>query len=186
MNQSYFAQFRDYVTTNLMLDTGVRSSELFQIKMEHIDFKMKVIHLHGDTTKSRKHRILPLSNGVARLVMELINENKANWLHVDFLFCTHEGYQYNGDAFAKRFKRYREQSGVSRAITPHGLRHQFAYTYIKNGGDLFTLQLILGHNEIETTRQYIQMQDEDIILQHSKYSPQIEHRRTNRKGNRIN
>lgn len=84
IDKSYFAQFRDYVAINLMLDTGVRSSELFQIKIEHVDFKMKVIHLHGDTTKSRKHRILPLSNGVARLVMEIINENNANWLHVEY------------------------------------------------------------------------------------------------------
>ena len=71
------------------------------------------------------------------------------------------GYDFTADAFRRRLNRLKSKLNLSR-LHPHMFRHTFARNYILNGGDLFTLQRILDHAEINTTRKYVQMDNEHI------------------------
>lgn len=179
-DKNEYAQFRDLVCLNLILDTGVRCSEMFDIKMENVDFKTRSIYLTGEITKNRKPRILPLSNEVMRLLLELITEVKFNW-GTEYVFVSNFGGKYRPASFTRRVHIYKHKAGITKRVTPHMLRHQFCRDYILNGGDVFTLQRIAGHSDIATTRKYIQFTNDDIRGKHAKFSPMtVRHRRSGR------
>lgn len=179
-NVKEYAQFRDLVCMYLILDTGIRGSEMFDVKMEYVDFKSRAVVLPGSVTKNRKPRILPLSNQVLRLLMELITEVKANF-DTDYVFVSNFGEKYRPPSFGRRLFIYKKKANITKRITPHGLRHQFCRDYIVNGGDVFTLQRIAGHEDITTTRKYIQFTNDDIKQQHALYSPIVRLRQKYRK-----
>src|SRR5699024_8629619 len=74
-----YAQFRDLVSIYLILDTGIRVSEMFDLKIDHVNFKARAIYLPGDVTKNRKNSILHLSIEDIILIMILIWEVQYNW-----------------------------------------------------------------------------------------------------------
>lgn len=175
-----YAQFRDLVGIYLILDTGIRSSEMFNMKIEHVDFKSRCITLPGSITKNRKPRILPLSNQVLRLLMELITEVKTNF-DTSLVFVSNFGEKYLPTSYRRRLIIYKDRAKIDKRVTPHGLRHQFCRDYIMNGGDIFTLQRIAGHADITTTRKYIQFTTDDLKQQHTLYSPIVRLRQKYRK-----
>jgi integrase/recombinase XerD len=165
-----YAQFRDHVIMFLMLDTGMRISEVCDLEVKDIDFKTKSIILLAFKNKNRKPRILPLSNQVVRLLMELVTENKT-YFETEFVFVSNIGTKYNPNSFRKRLRMYGKKANIEKRVSPHVFRHMFCRNYILNGGDVFTLQRIVGHAEISTTRKYIQMDYVTIKNQHALYSP---------------
>src|SRR5690606_28213968 len=171
---------RDKVAMSLILDTGMRVNEVFSLEVSEIDFKTRSITLPASKNKNRKPRIIPLSNAVLKLLLELITENK---VHFDskYVFLSNFGEQYNPNSFRSRLRMYKDLSGIKKRVSPHALRHQFCHDYIMNGGDIFTLQRIVGHADIQTTRKYIQMTGVDIQSQHSLYSPIVRLRSNYRK-----
>lgn len=172
-----YAQFRDLVSIYLILDTGIRCSEMFDMKISHVDFKTRAIYLPAEITKGRKARILPLSNEVLSLLMELITEIKFNWSDNEYVFVSNFGEKYLPSSFQRRVANYKKQANIEKRVTPHGLRHQFCRDYILNGGDVFTLQRIAGHEDITTTRKYIQLTNDDLKVRHAQHSPIARRRR---------
>ncbi len=165
-----YAQFRDLVSMFVMLDCGIRSKEMFNLEIQDVDFKQRAILLPASKSKNRKPRILPLSNQVLRLLMELISEVKTNF-DTSYVFVSNFGERYQENSFRRRLFIYKNRANIDKRVTPHMLRHQFCRNYILNGGDIFTLQRIAGHAEISTTRKYIQMTDDDLKKQHAQFSP---------------
>lgn len=165
-----YAQFRDFASMMVMLDCGIRSKEMFNLEIENVDFNQRAIFLPASKSKTRKPRILPLSNQVLHVLMELTIEVKANF-DTKYLFVSNFGERYRENSFRRRLFIYKGKAGIEKRVTPHMLRHQFCRNYILNGGDIFTLQKIAGHSEISTTRKYIQMTNDDIKNQHNLYSP---------------
>lgn len=92
------------------------------------------------------------------------------------------GENFTAEAFRRRLNRLKKNLGILK-LHPHIFRHTFARNYILNGGDVFTLQKILDHADIQTTRKYIQMDKEHIREQHNKFSPV--RRLFNRKGRKL-
>ena len=92
------------------------------------------------------------------------------------------GEDFTADAFRRRLNRLKRKLGIER-LHPHMFRHTFARNYILNGGDIFTLQKILDHADIQTTRKYIQMDKEHLRQQHNKFSPV--RKLINRKGRKL-
>lgn len=167
-----FAGFRDKTLMLLLADGGYRINEALQLREEHIVVKSRYINLPASMNKNRKPRIVPVSLEVMRALFELINENKT-YFDTDYIFVTNYGEPLRADVVRHRLRRYGKMAGISEQVrvSPHTFRHYFCKTYLLNGGDIFTLQRIVGHENISTTRKYVQMDDENIRQQHAQFSP---------------
>lgn len=174
VDRKTYAGFRDYTIMLLLLDTGLRISEALSVTYEMFDPNTRLITLSGKYTKNRKLRQVPVSPETAKLLKQLIQENR-NLFYPDVpeqLFLTAFGDPLNQEIFARRLKKYAEKAKISGVrVSPHTFRHTFAKFYILNGGDPFTLQSMLGHSTMDMVRKYVQMYSSDVKEQHSRFSP---------------
>ncbi|WP_286884060.1 tyrosine-type recombinase/integrase [Aneurinibacillus sp. UBA3580] len=169
-NERYFAEWRDKTLILLLLDTGMRINEALTLTVQQIDFKQLSLYIPSEIAKNRKEREIPLSREVAKKVKELYEETRQYFGDTDYIFMNAYGEPMSPDTFRRRLNRLKNKLKMPK-LHPHMFRHTFARNYILNGGDLFTLQKILDHSDITTTRKYIQMDTEHIRNQHNKYSP---------------
>lgn len=165
-----FAQWRDKTLVLLLLDTGLRINEAINLTSEQVDFRQLTVLVPSQIAKNRKHREIPISREVAKRLRQLLDETGHYFGDSGRLFMNAYGDDYTADAFRRRLNRLKRKLDMPR-LHPHMFRHTFARNYILNGGDIFTLQRILDHAEITTTRKYIQMDVEHIREQHNKFSP---------------
>jgi integrase/recombinase XerD len=169
-DEKQYAEWRDKTLILLLLDTGLRINEAVNLTIDQIDFKRLSIHIPSSTAKNRRGRDVPVSREVARRLRQLYEENQQYFGKVDEIFMNAYGEPFTADTFRRRLNRLKKKLNIEK-LHPHMFRHTFARNYILNGGDIFTLQKILDHADIKTTRKYIQMDDEHIREQHNKYSP---------------
>ncbi|MBP1080781.1 tyrosine-type recombinase/integrase [Bacillus capparidis] len=169
-NTREYAQWRDKVLILLLLDTGMRINEAVNLKLVHIDFKLLTIHIPSEISKNRKGRDVPITREVAKLLQELHNETSNYFHECDYVFYNAYGEVFTAEAFRRRLNRIKKRIGFKK-LHPHMFRHTFCRNFILNGGDIFTLQKIVDHADIKTTRNYLQMEKEHINQQHNKYSP---------------
>jgi integrase/recombinase XerD len=165
-----FAQWRDKTLILLLLDTGLRIGEALSLTAEQINFKDLTVTVPSRIAKNRKSREIPISREVAKRLRQLLDETQQYFGEDAQLFMNAYGGEFTDDAFRRRLNRLKRKLDIPR-LHPHMFRHTFARNYVLNGGDIFTLQRILDHAEIETTRKYVQMDNEHIREQHNKFSP---------------
>lgn len=165
-----YTGYRDKIIILLLLDTGIRISELANLRIDQLDHKNLTMFIPPDVAKNRKGRTVPVSRKVMKMLLDLHEENKEYFESQEHIFLTAFGDPIIPDTFRRRLARYKEEANIEKA-TPHMFRHTFARDYILNGGDLFTLQLIIGHKQTETTRRYIQMDEKHVKQQHMRFSP---------------
>ncbi|MCU6709287.1 tyrosine-type recombinase/integrase [Paenibacillus sp. J5C_2022] len=166
-----FVGFRDYVGIVLLLDSGLRVSELLGLRVSDVDFKTRFIELPGDRSKNRKPRLVPISAHTAKLLLQLVTENRRHFT-IDFVFLSVNGEPIGANHFNKRLKHHAEKAGVSaKKYTAHVYRHTWAKSMILNGCDPFTLQKLGGWSDIRTMRRYIQMDTKEMRDSHDSYSP---------------
>lgn len=164
-----FAGLRDYTFMLTMLDTGIRPNELLQIKIEDVDFNSSQITVREEYSKTRQPRILPLSLKVVQQIRKLVFSRHEDWDNNVPIFCSFSGYRLTSHNFQERFRTYAEQLGVK--ITPYHLRHTFALWFVRNGGNIFALQKIMGHTKLDMTRHYVELVQADIKNSHDAASP---------------
>lgn len=170
-NQKDFVGFRDYVAIVLMLDSGMRISELLSLRAADVDFQTRFITLPGERNKNRKPRMVPISAQSAKLLLQLIGENKEHF-STDRLFLSCYGEPVSPNHFNKRLKYYGAKAGISgKKMTAHVYRHTWAKSMVLNGCDAFTLQKMGGWADIRTMRRYIQMDTEEMRRSHDQFSP---------------
>lgn len=165
-----YSEWRDKIICLLMLDTGLRPTEAVELPKESLDFKTLTIEVFADVAKSRRSRIVPMSKDIARLLRDLIKETEAYFGDSNRVFLSSYGDEITASTFRKRLNRKKVAIGFDK-LSPNQFRHTFCRSYIMNGGDLFTLQKIVGHQDIKTTRKYVQVDYDHIEQQHHKYSP---------------
>ncbi|EGG35237.1 tyrosine-type recombinase/integrase [Paenibacillus sp. HGF5] len=166
-----FVGFRDYVAICLMLDSGLRISEMLSLRAADIDFQTRFITLPGDRNKNRKPRLVPISAQVTKLLLQLIDENRAHFT-TDRLFLSCYGDPVTANHFNKRLKYYGEKAGIEgKKMTAHVYRHTWARSMVLNGADLFTLQKMGGWQDVRTMRRYVQMDTRDVRLSHDQNTP---------------
>lgn len=165
-----FAQWRDKTLVLLLLDTGLRIGEALSLTAEQIDFKQLTVYVPSQIAKNRKDREIPISREVAKRLRQLLDETQQYFGEDARVFMNAYGEELTDDAFRRRLNRLKRKLNIPR-LHPHMFRHTFARNYILNGGDIFTLQKILDHADIQTTRKYVQMDTEHIREQHNKFSP---------------
>ncbi|MED1794984.1 tyrosine-type recombinase/integrase [Brevibacillus nitrificans] len=169
-NQRQYAQYRDYVMMMLFIDSGMRVQEVSAFDVEDIDINTRCVHLPASKNKNRKSRVIPLSVEVIRLLHDLITESRQ---HFDSkaIFVSNFGERLTPDGIRTNIKKYARRAGLRKTVSPHAFRRFYAKYSALNGMDLFSLQRILGHADITTTRRYIQLNSEDLIQQHNQYTP---------------
>lgn len=163
-----YAGIRDYTILLLILDCGIRPSEIFGLKIEDIDFDNKLVTISREIAKTRTKRVLPLTDTVIELLDKMIDLKPTEWFN-DLVFCSYDGLQMHAIMFAKRLQVHSEKAKVK--VTPYDLRHTFAILYLRNGGNVFTLQETMGHTDLRMTQRYLAISQDDMKDQHTKATP---------------
>ena len=157
---------RDQAILLLLLDTGMRASELCALQLHHVDLKNQRVLVFG---KGSKERILPISPRTATALWKYMASRGGDTLD-DALFASHHGRPYNRNALLQLIHSLGDSAGVPGAH-PHRFRHTFAINYLRNGGDAYTLQMLLGHSTMEIVKTYLQLAHADAARAHRRASP---------------
>ena len=168
---SKFHEYRDYVITQLVFDTGMRIGECLMIRNEtDINFTERTIFLPADNTKGKKDRYVFFSAEMATELRRWL-QYRDRYKDSEYCFCTIKGTQLHERSFESNFKNYGERIGNSE-IHPHMLRNNFAKRFLMNGGDIYTLSKILGHSSVKVTEEcYLDLDIEDLRNQYQRHSP---------------
>ncbi|MED1206147.1 tyrosine-type recombinase/integrase [Heyndrickxia acidicola] len=179
-DKKQYPQFRDFVLMNLLYDTAMRIFEAVHITVDDLDLKGRRILLPAEITKGRKTRIIPLSNHVIKLLIELISENEANFENKS-IFLNWYGEQLNEDTFRRNLKRYLNKANIDKQFSCHDFRRQSITEMLKNGASIWAVQSICGHSQITTTKKYVHFDEQTIKNQHELYSPVVKMRINNKR-----
>lgn len=163
IDTSTFAGLRDYTMCLFIIDTGIRPSEVVQIRKE--DVANGQVHLKGEITKTRVPRTVPVSNYIITMIQRLHSYEPQEWNN-KYLFCNSEGGKLKTLSFRHNIHKVALKTGIN--LTPYDFRHIFATTYIRNGGDAFTLQRIMGHSKPSMTMIYVNLNGDDLNVAHKK------------------
>jgi integrase/recombinase XerD len=164
-----FKHFRDYVLLHLLIDCMCRINEALMLAPSDIDNVNKTIIIRSINAKSRKNRIIPLSNKSYRLLIQLIEENEQFEGEIDDLvFLSLSGRMLNNNNCLRDFKKYAIEAGIKKRFYIHLLRHSVATHYLSSLGDVESLRKILGHADLRTVLTYAHMADETVAEKHAK------------------
>ena len=160
---------RDHVILAILLDTGLRASELANIKMNHIYLETGVIKVMG---KGSRERIVPIGKFVQLKLLEYLERVRPALGHTDtdYLFLSSGGKPLGVNTVKLLFQRLKRSTGISK-LHAHLCRHTFAINYLMNGGDIFSLKEILGHRSLDMVNHYLHFTSHQIAIQHHKFSP---------------
>jgi len=163
---------RNYALLVLGLDTGLRQGEMVNLRLQYLDMNWRQLKVDFVGGKGRKERQVPFGQVAEEALREYIDLFRPDPYYPDddFVFLSNSQTQMSRNSVVQLMSRLSKQSGVGR-LHCHLLRHTFAVNYLVNGGDLVTLQMILGHADIETTRIYLQLAQTHVTLQHNRFSP---------------
>jgi site-specific recombinase XerD len=160
---------RNLTTFMLLLDSGLRIGELVSLKMEDVHMTEGFLKVMG---KGKKERIVPIGNSAQKALQRYLFRYRATPAHqgIENVFLSVHGTPLTGNSMKLMFARLGRRSGVQR-LHAHLCRHTFATRFLVNGGDVFTLQQILGHSTLEMVRHYVNLASNDVIIQHQRCSP---------------
>ncbi len=164
---------RDKAILLTLLDTGLRASELCALRIVDVDMKTgKVVIRSGEAGKAKggKGRIVYLGKSARRFVWRYLAErDDADDLDAP-LFIGKFNKPFNRDALRQLINSLGAKVGVKKCH-PHRFRHTFAITYLRSGGDIFTLKLLLGHGSLDMVEHYARVAEVDVEQAHRKASP---------------
>jgi len=164
---------RDTAVLLFLLDTGLRASELCALKVEDVDLKTgKVEVKHGAQggAKGGKGRTVYLGKASRRAVWHYLSGREDGDQSDAPLFVSRGDRAMRPNTLLQLISSIGKKANVPNAY-PHKLRHTFAITYLRSGGDVFTLQQILGHGSLDMVRHYSRIAQSDVAQAHRKASP---------------
>ena len=163
--------YRDKAMLELMYGTGLRVSELVSLTVYDVDFYNAFLRIKG---KGSKERIVPI-NSASLKYLKLYLDRRCLLLKKktsDELFLNARGEGISRQGFFKNLKKILAKKGMPVNISPHSLRHSFATHLIENGADLRSVQTMLGHSDITTTKIYTHISNEkvtkDYLINHPR------------------
>jgi integrase/recombinase XerD len=162
---------RDKAMLETLYAAGLRVSELVNLKTTEVSLDMGVVRIMG---KGGKERLVPLGEEANDWIARYLREGRPALLAgrgADALFVTRHGAAMTRQAFWYLLKRRASQAGVTKALSPHTLRHAFATHLLNHGADLRVVQMLLGHADISTTQIYTHVARERLKQLHAKHHP---------------
>ena len=164
---------RDQAIVLMLLDTGLRATELCSLTINDVDLKTgKVTIRHGviGGAKGGKGRTVYLGKVARKAVWRYLVGREDGDDPRAPLFISQADRPFNKDSLRVLINRLGSRAEVKKTY-PHKFRHTFAITYLRSGGDVFTLQSLLGHGSLDMVRHYAQIADMDVEQAHRKASP---------------
>jgi site-specific recombinase XerD len=167
---STYSGMRDYALLLLHLDTGIRPLEALTLLPSDFNYRGREVTVRAENAKTRISRTLPLSDITAKAIKKLLETRPSKWNGESPIYANWEGNVMRVETWAQRVKElYAAHLGVS--LRPYDLRHAFALNFLRNGGNVFALQRIMGHSNLDMTKRYLALTSQDIQGEHAKSSP---------------
>lgn len=156
---------RDRAILMLLLDTGLRASELCALRVRDADMGNRYIIVQG---KGNKERLLPMDVSTMQSLWKYLASRET--APEDPLIITTEGNPLDRQQLRHLLDHLGKRAGIAR-VYPHRFRHTFAIQYLRNGGDVYTLQRLLGHTTLDMVKRYLAIAQADVQAAHRKASP---------------
>ncbi len=162
--------YREFTVLATFIYTGARLNEVRNINLGDIDFAQK--HIHIRVAKRDKERIVPLDPALERVLRAYIARlPQGSCKPSSPLITTARGGRISDKWLGEMVKRIGDRIGLH--IHPHMLRHSFASAWVENGGDVFNLQVVLGHSDIGMTRRYWHFNDKAMKAAWERGGPKL-------------
>lgn len=166
---------RDRALLETLYATGIRVSELINLKFKDLHEELKLLKVFG---KGSKERLIPISDVAISWINSYQEKVRDPLLlkvgkNTDFIFLNNRGGALTRQAVWQIIKRYCQMAGITKNVTPHTLRHTFATHLLENGADLRVVQEILGHSDISTTQIYTNLSQKHILEVYAKTHPRF-------------
>jgi len=161
---------RDKAILELLYATGMRVSEIINIRMDQVYMDIGFIKCKG---KGGKERMLPLGKKASFYIQKYLDKSRKHFLkgYSPYLFLSRRGKPLTRQALWKIIKMYALKVGITKDIKPHLLRHSFATHLLEKGADLRFVQELLGHSDISTTQIYTHINKMRLKEIHKKFHP---------------
>lgn len=155
-------ELRDKAMLELLYATGIRVSELINLKLEDVNLQVGFISCRD----GQKERVIPFGKTAGRALRNYLTQAREELLkgrESSWLFTNCNGSSLSRQGFWKIVKQYGEKAGILPDITPHMLRHSFAVHLIRGGADLQSVRNMLGHVDLATTQMYMSYMEKDAL-----------------------
>ena len=163
--------YRNKAMLELMYSSGLRVSELINLKVNDIDLKNASVRIFG---KGSKERIVPLDDYAIEALDNYIKyHRKSLFKHGEnnYLFLNNHGNKMTRQGFFKILQKIAKEKNIKSELSPHTLRHSFATHLLKHGADLRSIQELLGHSDISTTQIYTHITSERLQKNYEEFHP---------------
>ena len=165
------AGLRDRAMLELLYATGMRVSELVNLRSEDLDLNLGILRCLG---KGSKERLIPVGKSALKAVEAYVRAGRSELLKnraLPFLFLNRRGGRLSRVGFWKILAQHGRKAGITTPLTPHVVRHSFATHLLERGADLRSIQLLLGHSDISTTQIYTQVMKERLKQVYQTHHP---------------
>jgi integrase/recombinase XerD len=162
---------RDRAMLELMYASGLRVSELVELRTVHVSLSDHVVRITG---KGQKERLVPFGQVSAQWLQRYLDEARPIILQhkvSQAVFITQRGQAMTRQMFWKLIGKYSVQASITQHVSPHTLRHAFATHLLNHGADLRVVQLLLGHADISTTQIYTHVARQRLAQLHAAHHP---------------
>lgn len=161
---------RDVAILELLYASGLRASELCDVKLQDVNLQVGCVRVMG---KGSKERVVPLGRAAAEAIARYLEETRPKLASSpsDRLFLSRTGKPLERIALWMMVEKYGRRSGLLKSISPHTLRHCFASHLVGGGADLRVVQELLGHSDINTTQIYTHVDSGRLKAVHGKFHP---------------
>lgn len=165
-----FKGCRDKAMLELLYATGIKVTELIELKVTDINLQIGILHMHT----AKGERIIPIYPEAVKDIKNYIFNARTvvvNGADEDRLFTNMNGQPMTRQGFWKIIKQYAASAKIKKDITPHTLRHSFAAHLLENGAQLSDIQEMLGHADISSTQIYAQLMKNKYAASYKKFHP---------------
>ena len=162
---------RDRAIFELMYATGLRVSEVVDLRLDQLHLAMNLLQVTG---KGDKERLVPISPQATQWVNRYLQAARPKLLkrvQPKNVFVNFHGGPMTRQGIWKNLKAYIASIGIEKDVTPHTLRHSFATRLLENGADLRVVQELLGHSDISTTQIYTHLSNQHLVAVYHKTHP---------------